>query len=76
VSPVLPIVLCHEHKSGTQVVLNIWREDVSETNAAEGGTISFQLGGKITGADGTRAESAAGSAYIEHASEYFRVEVV
>jgi hypothetical protein len=75
VSPVLPIVLCHENKSGTQYVLDIWREDVSETNAAEGGTVSLQLGGKKTGADGARAEPAEGSVYIEHGSEYFCVEV-
>ena len=75
-SPVLPVVLCHENECSTQNVLNVWREDVSVVNATEGVAINSQLGGKKSGMEGARAEPAAGSVDVEHASEYFRVEVV
>jgi hypothetical protein len=74
-SPVLPIVLCHEYQYGTQNVLDVWREDISVPNASEGGTICFQLGGEKAGVEGARGEPAAGSVHVEHASEYSRVEV-
>jgi hypothetical protein len=74
-SPVLPVVLCHENKCSAQNVLNVWREDVSVVNATEGVAINSQLGGKKPGVEGARAEPAAGSVDVEHASEYFRVEV-
>jgi hypothetical protein len=74
-SPVLPIVLCHEDQCGTQNVLKSDAKDISVPNASEGGRIRFQLGSEKAGVEGARAEPAAGSVHVEHASEYFRVEV-
>ncbi len=74
--PILPIILCYENKDGTQNVLHVGREDVSVTNTAEGGTVYFQLRGEKAGIEGARAEPAAGSVHVEHALEYFCVEII
>ena len=72
---VLPVVFCQEDEGGTQKILDVWRRDVPATDAPEGGATCLELQGEEVGSEGTAAEPAAGCIYVEHAAEYFCVEV-
>ena len=72
---VLSVVLCQENEGSAKEVLDIWSEDVSAANTLEGGTVCLELFGEELRFEGVAAEPAAGCIHVEHAAEYFCVEV-
>ena len=74
--PVLAIVLHRENEGHAQKVFDVWGINVPATYLLQGNAVGFKLGSEGPRADGTSAEPAAGSTYVEHAAEYFRVKVV
>ena len=74
--PVLAIVLGRENEDGAQKVFDVWGMYVAATDALQAGAIRFKLRSEEPRPNGTDADPAASSAYVEHAAEYFCVEVV
>jgi hypothetical protein len=72
---VLPVVLCQENEGSAKEGLDIWGKDISATNTLEGGTVRLELVGEELGFEDMAAEPAAWCIHVEHAAEYFCVEV-
>lgn len=74
-SAVLPVVLCQENEGSAKEVLDIWGKDISATNTLEGDAVFLELDGEELRFEGMRTEPAAWCIQVEHAAEYFCVEV-
>jgi len=74
--PVLAVILEQENENGAQKDLNVWVVDVAATDTLQRDAICFELRGEEPRAKGTWAEPTAGSVYVEHATEYFCMEVI
>ncbi len=72
--PVVAVVLGQENENGAKGV-DVWSVDVSATDTLQC-AIGFELRGEEARTNGTCAEPAAGSVYVELGTEYFCVEVV
>ncbi len=72
---VLPVVLCQENEGSAKEVLDIWGKDISATNTLEGGAVCLELDGEELGFESVVADPAAWCTHVEHAAEYFCVEV-
>lgn len=72
---VLAVILCQDNEGSAKEVFDIWVEDISPTNTLEGDAVCLELESEGLGLDGMAAEPAAGCIDVEHAAEYFCVEV-
>jgi hypothetical protein len=74
--PILAVVLSQEDEDGAENVFDVRGIDVAATDALQGGTVGFKLGGQGPRANGADADPAAGSTYVEHAAEYFSIQII
>jgi hypothetical protein len=74
--PILAVVLGQDNEDGEHEVFDVWDIYVAASDALQYGTIDFKLGSEEARANGTDADPAASSAYVEHAAEDFGIEVV
>lgn len=74
--PVLAVVLSQHNEDCEHNVFDVWGIYVAASDALQGGTIDFKLRSEEARANGTDADPAASSAYVEHAAEDFGIEVV